>query len=168
MNIWKRDWFEWKRPFRTIKCFFANIKYSYQRIARGWADLDTWDLDASLAEYLHGTLHHLADTTHGWPQGPDFPEFEDWQKALHQTAETLYGAMEWNDKVENPYASVLEKTWNNPLRSTGVYINKELNSEREECYNKYLEWEKERALWREDRKNEAMAWITKYFFHLWD
>jgi len=34
-------------------------------------------------------LDHLAEHTHGWPQGPDFPEFTDWQDTLRNQAAAL-------------------------------------------------------------------------------
>lgn len=32
---------------------------------------------------------HLAEHIHGWPQGPDFPGFTDWQDALRAQAAAL-------------------------------------------------------------------------------
>jgi hypothetical protein len=59
------------------------------RARRGWAPRDTWSLDGYLCRTLGAMLDHLAEHTHGWPQGPDFPEFADWQKALRTQAAAL-------------------------------------------------------------------------------
>lgn len=59
------------------------------RARHGWAPRDTWSLDGHLCRTLGAMLNHLAEHTHGWPQGPDFPEFTDWQSALRTQAAAL-------------------------------------------------------------------------------
>lgn len=65
------------------------IKRAGQRLYKGWDYTATWSLDYHLTSTLGAQLHHLANTTHGWPQSDKFPEFKDWQKALHKNADML-------------------------------------------------------------------------------
>ena len=53
------------------------------------ADTATWSLDTYLCQHTAALLDHLADTAHGWPQGDQFPTFEDWQTALRDNAAKL-------------------------------------------------------------------------------
>lgn len=59
------------------------------RVRCGWAPRDTWSLDGHLGRVLGGMLDHLAEHTHGWPQGPDLPELTDWHDALRLQAIAL-------------------------------------------------------------------------------
>ena len=72
-----------------IKSFLNKMRYAKQRLTRGWDDTATWSLDHHLCLTLGTQLHHLADTTHGWPQSIEFPEFEDWQAALRTNGDIL-------------------------------------------------------------------------------
>jgi hypothetical protein len=84
--------------FMPLYRFLANnpvhvtknkMKYALQRLFRGWDDSSTWSLDEHLCRTLGAQLKHLAKTTHGWPQGDEFPEFTDWQKALNNNGDML-------------------------------------------------------------------------------
>lgn len=65
------------------------VETAIARVHHGWAPRDTWSLDSHLCRTLGAMLDHLAEHTHGWPQGPDFPEFTDWQDALRAQAAAL-------------------------------------------------------------------------------
>lgn len=89
-----------------------RIKYAFQRLTRGWDDSSTWSLDYYLCKTLGAQLKHLAKTTHGWPQGEDFPEFEDWQKTLNHHGDVLLKYAAKDDilfKEENSYDKALEE-----------------------------------------------------------
>lgn len=72
-----------------IKTLTNTIKHAHQRLTRSWDDTATWSLDYHLTLTLGNQLKHLAETTHGWPQSQKYPQFEDWQKALHQNGDYL-------------------------------------------------------------------------------
>lgn len=57
-------------------------KWKRQRVTRGFADVDTWNLDLHLLTLLPEMIDHLAKNSHGWPQSEQFPEFKDWQNYL--------------------------------------------------------------------------------------
>ena len=71
--------------------------HAAQRMIRGWDDTATWSLDHHLAITLGQQLAHLADTTHGWPQSDEYPDFTDWQAALRENAAFLntYATDKW-------------------------------------------------------------------------
>lgn len=66
-----------------------SVETAISRVRHGWAPPDTWSLDGHLCRTLGAMLDHLAEHTHDWPQGHDFPEFADWQGALRSKAAAL-------------------------------------------------------------------------------
>lgn len=66
-----------------------GVETALARVRQGWAPRDVWSLDHHLCSTTGAMLAHLAEETHGWPEGPDFPTFEDWQNALDTRAAAL-------------------------------------------------------------------------------
>jgi len=67
-----------------------GARMMWQRAHRGWCDEDIWGLDCYIARVLEGSLHHLAETTHGWPgEESAWPEFEQWQEYVHDLARRM-------------------------------------------------------------------------------
>lgn len=56
-------------------------KWKRQRVTRGFADIDIWNLDLYLLELLPAMIDHLAKTSDHWPDDK-FSEFKDWQNYL--------------------------------------------------------------------------------------
>jgi hypothetical protein len=82
---------------------YYEVKYFIQRGRRGWSDADVWDLDGYLARVLGESIAHLAETTHGWPGGSEWPKFEDWQNELREVSQILidYDKGRWNFSPNN-------------------------------------------------------------------
>jgi hypothetical protein len=76
----KEWWMAWLQP----KTYARPLRWSYQRVTRGWADCDTWNLDHHLAEWLPDALEYLKSTEHGTPT--QLSE-EEWNNTLNQMAE---------------------------------------------------------------------------------
>lgn len=75
---------------RPVWSGLMQVRFAYQRVVRGWDDRSLWSLDTHLARTLAEQLDALAEEAHGWPQGDEFPTFEDWQKALRENAARLH------------------------------------------------------------------------------
>ena len=100
MNLLKID-----NPYRTFtwawfSYFFFWLSrrptYCYQRLTRGWADCDTWNLDYHLAELLAGTLKHLSEVSHGYPA--NFSRGQGATSENENFEECLKG---WKDKLQS-------------------------------------------------------------------
>ena len=91
-SVARHPW--WEKTARTLadkpltRAVDARI-FRRQRAVRGWDETATWNLDMYLCEHIAALLDHLADTSHGWPSGDDYPTFEDWQAALRSNAAKL-------------------------------------------------------------------------------
>ena len=88
---WKAEHFKPARVRLLLETAFARAR-------RGWAPQDTWSLDGHLCRTPGAMLDHLAEHTHGWPQGREYPEFADWQDALRIRAVALL-AYEADDEL---------------------------------------------------------------------
>lgn len=73
LNIWNKQDFkmcglgEKVRLFAKWKHFVRCIKYSKQRIVRGYADCDVWNMYSHLEELMPAMLQHLKDNRNGSP-----------------------------------------------------------------------------------------------------
>ena len=116
LNIWKNMMFPWRYPpnwIKNIKNFFRCIKWSYQRIVRGYSDYDVWDLDVYYTNIMVNSLRQLAKKHHGIPY-----EFEDsidndpddWTIYLNKIADLLETAEQLEDEWEpDSYQANIEK-----------------------------------------------------------
>lgn len=62
---------------RSIKSYFIRGK-------RGWAPMDTWSLDAYLAEVIRDSVTHLRNTACGHPS--DLSSMDEWHEILDKIA----------------------------------------------------------------------------------
>ena len=46
-NVWDSKEFPWRirQPWKLPRFVFENIKYSWQRITKGYCDKDLWNID---------------------------------------------------------------------------------------------------------------------------
>lgn len=85
--------------------FFRNFKYAYQRITRGYADIDIWDFDYYLSYIISNGAKHLADTTCSHPIDKTY---EEWQEYLREMASHFDKMIELQENFEDPTAEFAE------------------------------------------------------------
>lgn len=90
---------------RNIVQFFRNIKYAFQRAARGFADPDWWDLDTFVATILRDGCREMAKHHHGYPanicDGDKEESCKKWEETLKEIA-SHFGAYIEKDLLEVP------------------------------------------------------------------
>ena len=99
LNVFNNPYYRWRYPdcwLKNARMFFRSFKYAYQRITRGWANCDTWDLDSYYSKIFNGTLNYLADNHWGYPGNNQFPDDESWTKYLKVMAQKFYQCDESN------------------------------------------------------------------------
>lgn len=98
--------YNWLRPagfLKNISRIPLGIKWAWQRVFRGFAECDTWNLDNYLLDIIIGGLRHLADYAHSYPES--FGSCENWQNWLRETANMIEEGndIEWWYENEWPY-----------------------------------------------------------------
>lgn len=102
LNIFKMlDW-SFRRPINNLRNIKRIIKYSWQRITKGYCDYDRYDIDWYLIELIPNILEDFADKTHSYPVG--FNDLECWQNHLRHIADRFKNAKDFydlSDDIEN-------------------------------------------------------------------
>lgn len=138
MNVFKMYYYRKRFIFKNIKQFLHNLKYAWQRITRGYADCDVYNLDWFLEQVLKGALIKLANTTHSYPDA--YENLESWQEDLKRISK-LVGLSNVDDRLSECY-------------DEDMCLNKEkYMSLIEECVN---------------YRNEIFDWLKLNINHLWD
>lgn len=165
LNVFKNPYYKWYYPdcwIKNARMFFRSFKYAYQRVTRGWANCDTWDLDDYLEHVIAGTLNYLADNHMGYPGNEKFPDDETWTKYLKDTAQKFYNGNEINDVYPTPEG---DKWWN--------WVEDNLKeSDFLKDTNPYTEAmcaeEQKNAQQREADVQEGLKMIAAIWKNLWD
>lgn len=160
MNVFKYGWMPWPHPlnwWKNIKLFFRKIKWAWQRVTRGFADCDVWNLDSSILNYLSGTLKYLSETAMSWPGDEQFPKYEDWTNFLKEMSEKFAAANESNNYYPTPIA---DKWWE--------WNEKHPNFKNNPYVEDMLKEHQENDLKRERDFAEAWSAIGEVIWNLWD
>lgn len=171
-DVMRGKWFT--RPWSLAKYIKRSLKWSWQRITRGFSDGDIWWMQAYLQMLLPDMLQYLKDHRMGSPVclgHTDKPEddscHEEWDKVLDQMIFLWRESYEYSSSKKNPYIEeymeILDKygpdtgfamMWNNPKYKKTL--------------DKYEKAEGEINQYREECKDKALDMLKEYFYYLWD
>lgn len=160
LNVFNNPYYKWRYPscwWKNIRMFFHSFKYAWQRITKGYADCDTFDLDSYYLDILSGTLNYLAENHYGYPGDSKFPTDEDWTAYLKKMAKCFYNANESNKAYPTPE----EDKWWNWIETHG---NKENNPYAESMFHEDLTIDK----LRQKDFETGFDMLKESFWHLWD
>jgi len=147
LNVWKIPIYEpWYRVDKKLKTICRKIKWSFQRITKGYCEYDTWDLDTHYCRYFRDTVEYLRKHCHGYPFGHTE---ESWDLTLKQMSECFNKAQE---DVPNIYED--EYFYANPRT--------------EELRKKYFDEEDRIHKYHQDNLTEGLRLLVKNFNNLWD
>jgi len=197
-NVWDKTdfWYERKRPWKLPELIFRNIKYSWQRITKGYCNKDLWNIDYWFMSLMPDMLQQFKNTRHGSPGilGKDYTNDDgilcndechaEWDKILEQM---IFLFREMNEEAcqkKNPYEAEHDRVYcefeekygsfGERIERTGdkepyrrLYFPNEL-PEYKEIEKKYFDAEKELSEYRERCKNQAFELFSKWFYALWD
>lgn len=162
LNVFNNPYYRWRYPdcwIKNARMFFKSFKYAYQRITKGYANCDTFDLDSYYLDIFSGTLNYLADNHCGYPGNDEFPTDESWTIYLKELAYKFYLANESNEAYSTPEA---DKWWGwnekhpNDKISNNPYI---------EAMHKE---EQENSAKREANLREGLKMLEACWKDLWD
>lgn len=126
--------------------------HAYQRVTRGWADCDTWNLDGHFANVLAEAVEHLRVNKQGIPI--DLTE-EQWDGIMKEMVEGFRAYLR-SDDTPPEFVRELET-------STGWRKNLGIN-------DREYDWEKINAYQKAelDKFHHGMKLFTEHFQSLWD
>jgi hypothetical protein len=135
--------------------FFRDIKWFFQRGARGYSDSDVWNFDCYLSDVIYNGLKQLKEIKHGFPCGYK----ENWKKAERNWDRDLQimidGFKSANEIGENSFVMGCSKT------ETEIFLGREVPK------FDIRKYEREIAK-RQKKLDKAMDLFKKHFFNLWD
>jgi hypothetical protein len=70
--------------YSGLKSFLRAFRYAKQRIMRGWADCDVWEMNAHITAVISGMLKTLAETDNGYSS--KFSCYEEWINELERVS----------------------------------------------------------------------------------
>lgn len=144
LNIWNRYGFracafeEDNRLVATIKHIGRCIKWSKQRIVRGYADRDVWDMCGYLQMLLPDMLEHMKKNRVGSP--------------------VFLGGNYSDDNCHEEWDKILDRM---------IFLWRESDEEKCSKKKLYKD-EQKLVQYRNKCKDEAMDLMKEYFFSLWD
>lgn len=148
-----------RHPFEWVADRCRCLKWARQRVVRGYADCDVWNLDNWFSDVVPGALKHLAEHHSGWPDSL-FETPEEWTVWLNKAAAAIkMMSEEEQDKINKywpPYKDELDN-WQ-------IWGHRGPTQAAENYYN---EADKIAA---EAQKNfeVVMSELCQYFHALWD
>lgn len=181
-NVWnKSDFrFERKRPWKLPKLMLRNIKYSIQRVTKGYCDKDLWNIDCWFMNLMPDMLQQFKDTKHGNPDGLDV----EWDNILERMIFLLREMNEETCRRKNPYQAEHENVMDEFEEKYGIFGEKleadkkaELRrvlhfphelQEYKDVEEKYYAEERALVQYRVACKNQALELFSKWFYDLWD
>lgn len=155
LNIWEyKDYCRWYRIDKKLSIFFRKVKWMLQRAKCGYCDMDLWNLDYTLGNYIASSVNELANRTHGYPPRITY---EQWIDILHSIS-------------TNFYLGVNDDAWFNPYEDKVSYdaIYSELSEKEKAVWDKWLEAETENDRAMHIRRQEGIKLLGEWFPHLWD
>ena len=144
-------------PWKFVSKCLANAKYAWQRITKGYCDLDWWDMDSWLLKILPSMLKVMAAKTISYPAPLDIKEedsekyYQEWISFLKQLAADFEWCQEDNIDKENEYY----EAFHNDIH------NKEISE-------KYIQRCTELENMREEKIKTAFAALADNIWELWD
>jgi len=113
LNVFNNPKLPLKYPsnwIRMFRCWRRSFVYAYQRITRGIADCDYWDLDHYFLRIFIEGLDLLIKYQHGYPGNEEFPTPEAWDNYLKEMRDCFYRADETNEYYPTPKGDYWWKT----------------------------------------------------------
>ena len=160
MNVLKYFPYRWRHyithPWKFFEDCWLNIKAAYQRITRGFAYRDLFNIDNWFLDIFPEMLKEFRENLHSFPGNSEFPTFESWAAYLEEM-ETHFRNANENQKVElNEWEEDYPMKWQKNKGEVCLTITE-----------KWLARETEIEAWREEELKKAMGMFMNCFHCLW-
>lgn len=109
------DWF-WRIVW-WVRQFPFRVRMRWQRMTRGYSDLEVWNLNSTISRFLEPRIRALAENVHSAPYGyPDInatrdpaevvTDFAAWEQDLLDFADTLADYIECEDMTSSGWGEL--------------------------------------------------------------
>ena len=164
-NILKKGWRSWT-SWPGIRDNIQHIpyvaKWAYQRVIRGYADADCWNLDLYYLNLFAESIDWLRQVTMSFPGHDEGSTEEGWDNVLRTMSEKFYRSNEDNDYYPTT-------KWEEYRAAKGDQLfSDDETPELQALCNAWLEEEKANAEAREQDLADAFASFVYWFHDLWD
>ena len=136
-----------------------------QRAQYGIAKADIISLHDYLGIVIANGLRMLAEYEHGWPGTEEFPTAEIWENKLREIADKLEQASSRDEQISKMHDEI---DWKEEDHFPAEDINKWLNEPKSPAWKEYSRRSDEIETTAENNAKEALEWLSKYWFALWD
>lgn len=147
---------------KNISLLFRTIKWSIQRITKGYCDADLWSLYSYYLNIFYNTLKDFSKNLHGAPCeffDEENDSVEPWVNYLTKMYQCFYNANEENEVYKNEY---WDEEYNNLLE---YGFNNKINT----LNNKnWFKRENEICNLRNEDLRTGLDMMKNVFFNLWD
>ena len=92
-----------RHPIERLRDYYLNIKYSIQRVHRGWCNMDTFEIDSWFLNVVPEMLRYLREHKCGFPgyiEGEKCSS-EDWDNILDKMIECFEKASPENGIISD-------------------------------------------------------------------
>lgn len=166
--LWHQGYKFFYAPIKAIDYWFDNLRAFFRRGRMGWSYGDAWDTDIYLGIIIPGLLRHMANYGMGCPMeyvekypNDDEAAHQAWKDDLNHIADLI----EFANSDEDDHNKYAKEYWDIALKKP---INDPMPEGKEWLHDAYYQ---ENAVICEKQQaaiEEAMNWIGKHFFSLWD
>lgn len=139
-------------PWEFISQTWCNLRAAGERITKGFAARDTWDLDNYLLELLPNMIEHLKNNTNSHPG--DFNTFEEWQNVLQKD-------------IIIPLRNAQEKNAPTAVELVNIPYKNE-DGAKNELWEDFFKRENESFKWRTSQLKLGLENLGEHFWSLWD
>ena len=161
-------------PWKFFKDAHYNLKNAWQRITKGYCDMDAYNMDNWIINVFPPMLRTIADKGCAYPGSEPFDAPEKWHEWLHKIADEIEKCKEDGVEGQNEYAKQFEEACYRAARAEikdeRGFISSSFNftSEDDEVRKKYFQRFDQLNKEREERIRWVFEELGKHFDCLWD
>lgn len=166
--LWHSGYKFFYAPIKAIDFWLDNLRAFFRRGRMGWSYGDAWDIDKYLGLIIPGLLRHMANYGVSCPMeyvdkypNDDEAAHQAWKDELNRIADLV----EFANSDEDDHNKYAKEYWDIALNK---HINDPMPAGKEWLHDAYYQ---ENAVIYEKQQaaiEEAMNWIGKHWFNLWD
>ena len=149
--------------------WFKDLKYclrdAYQRITRGYADTDWFNIDSHLLCLIPAMLKELAANSHSYPGYEPFDTPEKWSAWLNKMADNLISCRKEEIDKANEYYQEYIESFSEP--QSNEFLTWSQSPDHEKIAKLYFARERELEEAAAARLRTTFALLGKYFYQLW-